>query len=79
MSLLVKEYGSVNPLLLFLLLAYSRPDIDFVRHLFDQLKAQDPGPWADWPDIPPTANWLTEIYICSPENLNQTFSGRDDR
>ena len=60
-------------------ISYFRPDIDFVRHLFDQLKAQDRGSWADWQDSPPTANRLTEIYICSPENLNQTFSGRDDR
>jgi len=34
-------------------ISYSRRDIDFVRHLFDQLKARDRDAWADW---------LAEIY-----------------
>jgi len=33
-----------------------------VRHLFDQLTARNREPWADWQDIPPTADWLAEIY-----------------
>jgi len=43
-------------------ISYSRRDIDFVLHLFDQLVARDREPWADWQDIPPTADWLAEIY-----------------
>ena len=43
-------------------ISYSRRDIDFVRHLFDRLTARDREPWADWQDIPPTADWLAEIY-----------------
>ena len=43
-------------------ISYSGPDIDFVRHLFDQLTAHDRESWADWQDIPPTADWLAEIY-----------------
>ena len=43
-------------------ISYSRCDIDFVRHLFDQLTARDREPWADWQDIPPTADWLAEIH-----------------
>jgi len=43
-------------------ISYSRCDIDFVCHLFDQLKARDREAWADWQDIPPTADWLAEIY-----------------
>jgi hypothetical protein len=43
-------------------ISYSRRDIDFVRHLFDQLTARDREAWADWQDIPPTADWLAEIY-----------------
>ena len=43
-------------------ISYSRRDIDFVRHLFGQLQAHDCEPWADWQDIPPTADWLAEIY-----------------
>ena len=38
-------------------ISYSRRDIDFVRHLFDQPTARDREPWADWQDIPPTADW----------------------
>ena len=41
-------------------ISYSRRDIDFVRHLFDQLTARDP--WADWQDILPTDDWLAETY-----------------
>ena len=43
-------------------ISYSRRDIDFVRDLFGQLQAHDREPWADWQDIPPTADWLAEIY-----------------
>ncbi len=43
-------------------ISYSGPDIDFVRHLCDQLTARDREPWADWQDIPPTADWLAGIY-----------------
>ena len=43
-------------------ISYSRRDIDFVRHLFDHLTARDREAWADWQDIPPTADWLAEIY-----------------
>ncbi len=28
-------------------ISYSGPDIDFVRHLFDQLTARAREPWAD--------------------------------
>ena len=40
-------------------ISYSCLDIDFVRY---QLTARDREPWADWQDIPPTADWLAEIY-----------------
>ena len=30
--------------------------------MFDQLTSRDREPWADWQDIPPTADWLAEIY-----------------
>ena len=41
-------------------ISYSRRDIEFVRHLFDQLKGHDRGPWAHWQDILPAADWLAE-------------------
>ncbi len=61
-------------------ISYSRRDIDFVRHLFDQLTARDREPWADWQDILPTADWLAEIcrgieaadsvlFIISPDSV----------
>ena len=61
-------------------ISYSRPDIDFVRHLFDQLTTHDREPWADWQDIPPTADWLAEIsrgieaantflFVISPDSV----------
>ena len=46
-------------------ISYSRSDIDFVRHLFDQLKARDREAWVDWQAIPPTADWLAEFIVAS--------------
>ena len=52
-------------------ISYSRRDIDFVRHLFDQLTARDREAWADWQDIPPTADWLAGAGIGNPStNVN---------
>ena len=53
-------------------ISYSRRDIDFFCYLFDQLKACDRDAWADWQDIPPTADWLAEIYrgfVISPDSV----------
>ena len=52
----------VTKLISDVFISYSRRDIDFVRYLFDQLTARDRDAWADWQDIPPTADWLAEIY-----------------
>ena len=41
----------------------SRWHIDFVRHLFDQLKDRNRDPWADWQDISATAEPLTPSYL----------------
>ena len=61
-------------------ISYSRQDIDFVRHLFDQLQAHDREPWADWQDIPPTADWLAEMdrnpersLILAVESVKSTY------
>lgn len=43
-------------------ISYSRKDIAFARLLVDALKAQQMMPWIDWEDIPPSADWLAEIY-----------------
>ncbi len=45
-----------------LFISYSRRDLDFVRRIYDQMKAQNRDIWIDLEDIPPTAEWLQEIY-----------------
>lgn len=45
-----------------LFISYSRRDVDFVRWLHDQLKGRGRNVWIDLEDIPPTAQWLEEIY-----------------
>jgi len=42
--------------------SYSRQDIAFARILHDALKARNLDTWIDWQDIPPTADWLDEVY-----------------
>ena len=43
-------------------ISYSRKDIDFVQHLHQELESRNREPWVDWRDIPPTAEWLEEVY-----------------
>jgi tetratricopeptide (TPR) repeat protein len=43
-------------------ISYAREDKDFVRSLFDALDADGRDTWVDWKDIPPTVDWLEEIY-----------------
>jgi hypothetical protein len=42
-------------------ISYSRKDSEFVRKLFDSLKAQEKEVWADFEDIPKAADWWQEI------------------
>jgi hypothetical protein len=61
-------------------ISYSRRDKSFVRTLFDRFKADGRNIWVDWEDIPPTANWWSEIeagiegsntfiFIISPDSV----------
>jgi WD40 repeat protein len=43
-------------------ISYSRKDRDFVRRLHEALATRDRDTWVDWEDIPPTAEWLAEIF-----------------
>src|SRR5687768_2352562 len=42
--------------------SYARADVDFVRHLHDALLARACESWVDWDDIPPSAEWLKEVF-----------------
>jgi WD40 repeat protein len=62
-------------------ISYSRRDRDFVRKFHDALAKLNREAWIDWEDIPPTAEWLNEIYagiegtdnfvfVISPESIS---------
>jgi WD40 repeat protein len=43
-------------------ISYSRKDIAFARLLHSALKDNGLETWIDWQDIPPSADWLAEVY-----------------
>jgi WD40 repeat protein len=43
-------------------ISYSRVDKPFVRRLHAALQGAGRGAWVDWEGIPPSAEWLAEIY-----------------
>ena len=43
-------------------ISYSRKDIAFARLLHQALVDNDLETRIDWQDIPPSADWLAEIY-----------------
>jgi WD40 repeat protein len=43
--------------------SYSRKDIAFARILHQELNARELETWIDWQDIPPSADWLAEVYL----------------
>ena len=43
-------------------ISYSRKDIEFAQHIHQELETRDRQPWIDWQDIPPSAEWLDEVY-----------------
>lgn len=53
-------------------ISYRRSDTPFVRRLFDALTIEDGRDiWIDWEDIPPTTDWMEEIFrgIDSADNF----------
>ncbi len=52
-------------------ISYSRKDKEFVRQLHEALAAHNRDTWVDWEDIPPTAQWWTEI--CAGIEAADTF------
>ncbi|MFL7892219.1 MAG: toll/interleukin-1 receptor domain-containing protein [Anaerolineales bacterium] len=43
-------------------ISYSRKDIAFARLLNKALEESELDTWIDWQDIPPSADWLAEVY-----------------
>lgn len=43
-------------------ISYSREDRELVTRLHQALEARQRDAWVDWEGIPPTAEWLAEIY-----------------
>jgi len=43
-------------------ISYSRKNIGFARLLKDAFDEQELDVWIDWQDIPPSADWLAEVY-----------------
>lgn len=43
-------------------ISYSRKDIAFARQLHESLVKQGLDTWIDWQDIPPSVDWLAEVY-----------------
>lgn len=52
-------------------ISYARVDSGFVRRLHESLEQADRDIWIDWEDIPPTAEWLKEIFasIAAADNF----------
>ena len=44
-------------------ISYSRHDEKFARKLHDALRHAGHEPWVDWEGIPPSSDWLGEIYM----------------
>jgi WD40 repeat protein len=68
--------------------SYSRKDIAFARILHEELNARDLETWIDWQDIPPSADWLAEVYqaieaadafvfLVSPTSVDSEVCGRE--
>lgn len=43
-------------------ISYARADQGFVRELYAMLRDANRDPWVDWEGIPPSAQWLQEVY-----------------
>jgi WD40 repeat protein len=54
-------------------ISYSRRDLDFVRKLCGALVARGKDAWVDWEDIPPTAEWLEEVFQAIESSDNFLF------
>jgi WD40 repeat protein len=44
-------------------ISYSRKDIAFARRLHAGLRESELETWIDWQDIPPSSDWMAEVYV----------------
>jgi WD40 repeat protein len=69
-------------------ISYSRRDLAFVQKLNASLVAREKDVWVDWQDIPPTAEWLEEVFdgvessdnflfVISPDSLSSEVCARE--
>jgi hypothetical protein len=42
--------------------SYAREDTEIVRRIHAAMEADETDVWVDWEGIPPTAEWMKEIY-----------------
>jgi len=54
-------------------ISYSRDDDAFVRRLYDALNEKERRAWVDWKGIPPTADWMAELYAAIQSADNFVF------
>lgn len=54
-------------------ISYSRDDDSFVRRLYDALNEQERRAWVDWKGIPPTADWMAEVFAAVESADNFVF------
>ena len=54
-------------------ISYSRDDEVFVRRLYDVLNEKERRAWVDWKGIPPTADWMAEVYAAIESADNFVF------
>ena len=69
-------------------ISYSRKDKALVRQLHDKLKSSGREVWVDFEDIPPSAEWLEEVYagidaadsfvfVISPDSIASEQCGKE--
>ncbi len=69
-------------------ISYSRRDSAIAHKIVDALKSRELDSWVDWEDIPPTSDWLEQIYagieetdaflfLISPDSINSEFCRRE--
>ncbi len=69
-------------------ISYSRKDKDFVQRLDEELKRRGRGAWVDWEGIPPSAEFMEEIYgaieatdsflfVLSPDSVSSKVCGEE--